>query len=144
MAEALQNNILFVPIQINGGNGLPSNLLDRELYIKFDTQSGAIDGLLYVGKEGSYIPVAVEYSKETGLIKHDDDYFFLSKHSDEGQHSRIASFQINEAQLLGYDDKIPTISNLKISDLHKLSITKEMYGKTTPSTGTPGQIFFKL
>ena len=35
------NNILYIPIQINGGTEVPTDLLDRELFIK--------NGVLHVG-----------------------------------------------------------------------------------------------
>ena len=39
--ESNENNILYIPIQINGGTTLPNDLLERELFIK--------NGELYVG-----------------------------------------------------------------------------------------------
>lgn len=40
----MENNILYIPIQINGGQTVPSDLLDRELFIK--------NGELHVGIPG--------------------------------------------------------------------------------------------
>lgn len=45
------SNILYVPIQINGGENVPSNLLERELFV-------LDNGTLYVGKkDGSTVKV---------------------------------------------------------------------------------------
>ena len=38
------NNILYIPIQINGGSAVPSELLERELFV-------LDNGTLYVGKK---------------------------------------------------------------------------------------------
>ena len=148
MPETTNDNILYIPIQINGGNNIPSALKDRELFVRFNSNEGQIDGLLYVGKENStdgYIPVAVKYAEESGMISHPDGNFLLSSdRTGENVHSYIAGFQINQNQLLGSQDETPKISNLDLSELHSLNITKDMYGDTLPSTGTVGQIFFKL
>lgn len=46
----MNDNILYIPIQINGGSTVPNDLLERELFIK--------GGVLYVGS-GSGNPEVV-------------------------------------------------------------------------------------
>ena len=53
----MENNILYVPIQINGGQTVPSDLLDRELFIKNgELHVGTPDGEMIV--LGNVVPGA--------------------------------------------------------------------------------------
>lgn len=147
----MDENILYVPIQINGGETIPQelqNALERELYIRFDT-NGNYDGMLYVGKkindETRYIPVMVDKALSAQSIGDINSEFFLSTAS---QHEglRFAGFKVDYDGLksLGDESPTPVIEKLNMSQLRKLTITEDMYGVNLPSTGEQGQLFFKL
>lgn len=154
-------NILYVPIQINGGNILPisdgqnsfTELKERELYVCLNTANGTLDGKLYVGTGAGKepIPVKVETAEKAETIGGYNYPFYLTTNSENSQ-LRIAGFKFDENGFIGESDstgdgKTPTISTLNLSDLKKLKIdinNPNICGTALPSGGEVGQIFFKI
>ena len=146
----LNKDILYVPIQINGGETIPSeltNALERELYIRFDSQRN-FDGMLYVGKKindkTEYIPVMVDKALRAQTIGDIDYPFYLS--TDNHEALRIAGFRVTEDGLKNYefmdmiliifpdlyfimDDKLKYNVNLLSNILNKKEDLKLIEGK---------------
>ena len=158
-------SILKVPIQINGGNAVPNDLLDRELFINSD-------GYLYYGKlqNGIFSQHIVNANICKKLVTPDATVWVSGdKNSDQYGASfgnikidchRTESGSVTHWSITG--NKKTTIVNgvatetvvdqmqsinvddCAITDLNKLQLTSDVYGNTPPSTAIDGQVFFKI
>ena len=102
-------------IVINGGDVLPTKLEDRELFLQ--TQSK----YLYAGFGSTIDTVRVKMSDETKKINKSNGNKFTAS-----------------------DNSTYTLDKPTITDLNKLVLSTKMYGTNLPTTGTPGQVFFKI
>lgn len=129
------DNKLYIPIQINGGEDIPDNLLDRELYLC------TTDMKIYVKSSEDAYPKPIN-AAQSDIIK--GDYFEL--YSATGNQSTIGKFYVDESGLKGDNIKgiYPTISDFNINQLKSMVLNADMYGTTLPEDGTEGQLFFKI
>lgn len=137
MSTTDNQNKLYIPIQINGGESTPTDLLDRELYLcTSDMKIYAND------KNGKIAPLNANEADEAKKIIGDNFKLF----SNSITQSIIGKFYIEESGLVGDNTKAtyPIISHFNIDQLKSMKLDKNMYGSALPKDGTEGQLFFKI
>lgn len=122
-------------IVINGGDVLPTKLEDRELFLQ--TQSK----YLYAGFGSTIDTVRVKMSDETKKINKSWLNIDISGNTPV---FKIDNFTYNGNKFTASDNSTYTLDKPTITDLNKLVLSTKMYGTTLPTTGTPGQVFFKI
>ena len=147
-----KENVLYIPIQINGGDSLPSTLKERELFVKLTGDAGKkeLDGLLYVGDHENakrYIPISTEQSMEAFKL-HENDYFELDSRKPTESHIAGLKFDNGTRCLRGSAEKgkHSCIKNIELSQLLGVTLKKTaMYGTNLPSGKfAEGQLYFRI
>lgn len=143
----MANGILNIPIQINGGTDSPSDLLERELYVR-ETQSGYE---LYVGTGETAVKIlAIPY---TQFVQANDTSITIGNitfNTDNADPDNTTTFLVDGESITC---KKATFSNLNLSGAtlsdstfrNKIILTKdESYGADLPTTDLEdGRLFFK-
>lgn len=156
-----------VPIQLNGGVS-PINdkgevlfqLFDREPYI-FNNGEYAY---LYVGVQPTAdemndipsskpVPIYTHFADRAKIVEKSGIFSLIGDNNSE-THSHIGNFNIHSGGLQGSNEKVPTISDFKVTGLKKLVIdmtgvdtnTSQICGTNPDVVANPevGQIFFKI
>lgn len=137
MADA--QDILKVPIYINGGKGKPTNKLgERELYLDLDSAH------LYAGGIGStdYSLIRAGYADclQGGGVEINAPYG-----------SGTPSFKLNKLTYNFLDNKLVgdtpgaySVDGANLTNVTKLVLSSSCYGSNLPSSGEQGQLFFKI
>lgn len=131
---------LKVPIQLNRGNSLPTDLKEGEPFLILGSMTLSIKG-------ASDTAVNIEgYSQFTHNIINKNGLFSFN---DESIGCEIGGFTIMKSESK-YNFKPTfasnniTLSNFAIDGLKKTILTSDMYGSALPPSGVKGQLFFKL
>lgn len=132
-------DILNVPIYINGGKENPSTKLEeRELYLNLTTSH------LYAGGIGSadYTPIRAGYADCL-------DNTTLYINAPKG--STMPTFRMGTMMYNFLQDKFTStgvgaysVENANLLNINKLVLSSNCYGETLPSSGAQGQLFFKI
>ena len=147
----MEDQVLYLPIQINGGNELPKVLKERELFIKINSD-GNPDPHLYVGvasrNVNQIVPLVAEYSD-----KLEDKYsrFNFNTTVNDGA-SFVGGFTIMSNGLNGKDNKSGIISDVKLRKTKELVVDTDsesvIFGTENDmnkiKNPRKGQVFFQI
>lgn len=141
----MTDGILNIPIQINGGTNSPSDLLERELYVR-ETQNGYE---LYVGTGETAVKIlAIPY---TQFVQADDSSITIGNIRFDKDPNGETTFSVNGESITC---KKATFYNLNLSSAtltdstfkNKIILTQgQNYGRDLPKDElVDGRLFFKL
>lgn len=136
---------LNVPIQINGGNSVPSKLLDRELFI--DSR-----GYLHCGNGNGHFLINAGSSQMVGSV---DTPIFINSdiNSSNAKFGDINIKQIDSKWTIDGSNKSMlsnmTVNSCRLNKVLSLILDTGMYGSITEEdlqkkVGTNGQVFFRI
>ena len=132
-------DILNVPIYINGGDGNPSTKLEeRELYLDLTSAR------LYCGgvHSADYTPIRAGYSDCLLNSKINICASFEDRSSIFALGSMYYDFSNN--RFTGATPGAYSVDGAKLTNINKLVLSSNCYGDTLPSSGEQGQLFFKI
>ena len=132
-------DILKVPIYINGGKGKPTNKLgERELYLNLSSAHlyaggiGSTDySLIRAGYadclQGSGVEINAPYGSGTPLFKLGE-----------------LTYNFSNNKFVGSAPGAYSVDGANLTNVTKLVLSNSCYGSTLPSSGEQGQLFFKI
>lgn len=140
----MADGILNIPIQINGGTNSPSDLLERELYVR-ETQNGYE---LYVGTGETAVKIlAIPY---TQFVQADDNSITIGNIRFDKDPNGETTFSVDGKSITCkkatfYDLNLSRATLVNSTFREKIILTQgQNYGTTLPTTGEDGQLFFKI
>ena len=133
------NGVLNVPICINGGDGKPSALDERELFL--DTTNR----YLYAGFKGGPEVIKVKEADKASLVSATDVSIGGKDTTVFNVGNMIYEFGTNRLTRKDTDSQY-TIHSANLDALQKLVLAKNdvVYGTSLPTSGVEGQVFFKI
>lgn len=132
-------DILKVPIYINGGNDSPATKLgERELYLNLTTShlyAGGIGSAAYSAiragyadcLQGSGIEINAPYGSGTPFFKLGD-----------------LTYDFSDKKFVGSAPGAYSVEGANLTNVTKLVLSNSCYGPNLPSSGEQGQLFFKI
>lgn len=123
-------------ISINGGEGKPLALEDRELFLDKTNR------YLYAGFENVVDTVKVKMSDETHKINKAWLNIDVSGSTPIFKVGNL-NYDANKSIFTSITGTY-TFDKATLTALNKVVLNTSMYGTTLPTTGTPGQVFFKI
>ena len=152
------DNVIKIPIQINGGIGSPSLLKQRELYVSFDTvdDTPSLGGYLYYGnEEGQVRKISAGYADtaKTAQYVNTKGFNFNGTTGDlgnikisvNGDITTLTGSSTEKTILKTMQLHSMLLNNPKINNVQSMSISDSMWGTTLPTSGmVKGSIFFKI
>jgi hypothetical protein len=138
-------SILKVPIQINGGDSVPSKLLERELFIDSS-------GYLHCGDGNGHFLINAGSSQMVGSV---DTPIFINSNS-KFSNARFGDINIrqtdNKWTIDGSNKSVlskMTVDSCRLHTVLSLILDSGMYGTISDEDlpkkiGDPGQVFFRI
>lgn len=136
----MSDNILYVPIQINGGDSKPQSLLDRELYVcPLDSTADTKQYMLKCGQDNGVVDIWAK-SNEVSVVQSAVIAFEASPNS--------TGVTIQNMHIYNIGSKLYFDAGMVISEtglLDKVILTEEMYGTEFPTGDIKtGQLFYRI
>lgn len=132
-------DILNVPIYINGGEGKPSTKLEeRELYLDLNTAH------LYAGGVTSddYTPIRSGYAD--CLLN--NNISIDASLDDDASSFKLGSmhYDFSNNKFIGAFPGAYSVEGANLTNVEKLVLSNNCYGDALPPSGEQGQVFFKI